>query len=157
MASNEFVMDTNVLIDLLDGRRPMNKVALRLVQMAEESPLVLYIPVLSLKDAYSICRRQKMSDAAIRENLRTIIDLANTVVADVSAHDALDSLNGNEPDFEDGLVRAVAERLGVDAIISRDVDAFKDSSIPRISPTEALLAHGITVATGEQPQYDAGN
>lgn len=153
MASNEFVMDTNVLIDLLDGRRPMNKVVLRLVQMAEENPLVLYIPVLSLKDAYFICRRQKMSDAAIRENFRTIINLANTVIADMSARDALDSLNGNEPDFEDGLIRAVAERLGVDAIISRDVDAFKNSPIPRISPAEALLAHGVTVATGDKPQY----
>lgn len=153
MASNEFVMDTNVLIDLLDGRRPMNKVVLRLVQLAEEGPLVLYIPVLSLKDAYFILRRQKMSDAAIRENFRMIINLANTVIADMSARDALDSLNGNEPDFEDGLIRAVAERLGVDAIISRDVDAFKNSPIPRISPAEALLAHGVTVATGDQPQY----
>ena len=153
MASNEFVMDTNVLIDLFDGRRPMNKVVLRLVQLAEEGPLVLYIPVLSLKDAYFILRRQKMSDAAIRENFRMIINLANTVIADMSARDALDSLNGNEPDFEDGLIRAVAERLGVDAIISRDVDAFKNSPIPRISPAEALLAHGVTVATGDQPQY----
>lgn len=153
MASNEFVMDTNVLIDLFDGRRPMNKVVLRLVQLAEEGPLVLYIPVLSLKDAYFILRRQKMSDAAIRENFRMIINLANTVIADMSARDALDSLNGNEPDFEDGLIRAVAERLGVDAIISRDVDAFKNSPIPRMSPAEALLAHGVTVATGDQPQY----
>lgn len=44
----------------------------------------------------------------------------------------------NEPDFEDGLIRACAEHVGVDYIISRDEAAFAKSPIKRLSPRQYL-------------------
>uniref|UniRef100_S0DGL8 PIN domain-containing protein n=1 Tax=termite gut metagenome TaxID=433724 RepID=S0DGL8_9ZZZZ len=48
------------------------------------------------------------------------------------------ALNGTEPDFEDGIVRAVVEISRVDYLVSRDQRAFTGSLIPHISPVDAL-------------------
>ena len=153
MATNEFLLDTNVVIDFIDNSRPQHKVAQRIFSISLINSFTLYLPVLSIKDCYYILRRLKMTDFDIRKGLNTLIDFPCVLLAGMDEVDVRDALRSNEPDLEDGLIRAVAERLGVDAIISRDVDAFKNSPIPRISPAEALLAHGVTVATGDKPQY----
>ena len=53
-----------------------------------------------------------------------LVDLTGLLV-----YSALDS---NEADYEDGLIRAAAEALQVDAVVSYDKKAFKGSYIPRI-------------------------
>ena len=58
------------------------------------------------------------------------------------------ALASDEPDFEDGLVRATAEALGVDVIVSRDARAFVGSSIRRCSAVELLGLAGGSGAWG---------
>ncbi len=57
-----------------------------------------------------------------------LVDLTGLLV-----YSALDS---NEADYEDGLIRAAAEALQVDAIVSYDKKAFKGSCIPRKTAAE---------------------
>lgn len=52
------------------------------------------------------------------------------------------SLASDEPDFEDGLVRACAELVGADYIVSTDRKAFKRSSVPRIESPELIQRLG---------------
>ena len=54
-------------------------------------------------------------------------------------HEAIDS---SEPDFEDGLVRAMAEQMRADVIITRDAKACGDSSVPHLSAQEYLALLG---------------
>ena len=49
------------------------------------------------------------------------------------------SLKSNEPDFEDGLVRACAELNGADFIITRDEDAFVGSKVKSVTAKEFLF------------------
>ena len=42
----------------------------------------------------------------------------------------------DEPDFEDGIVRACAESVGADFIVSRDARAFRTARIRRLSAQE---------------------
>lgn len=44
----------------------------------------------------------------------------------------------DEPDFEDGIIRACAEAAGADFIISRDERAFARSPIKRMSAQEYI-------------------
>ena len=44
----------------------------------------------------------------------------------------------NEPDFEDDLVRAVAELEGADFIITRDSAAFAKSKVKSVTAAEYL-------------------
>ena len=48
------------------------------------------------------------------------------------------ALDSNEPDFEDGLVRACAELNDADFIISRDEKAFRKATIRRVTAKEYL-------------------
>ena len=48
------------------------------------------------------------------------------------------ALLSDEPDFEDGVIRACAESAPVDFIVSRDEGAFARSSIRRLSAQEYL-------------------
>ena len=53
------------------------------------------------------------------------------------------SAYSDEPDFEDGCIRAMAERAGVDFIITRDRAAFVRSTIKTFSPAEFIRAFPI--------------
>ena len=44
------------------------------------------------------------------------------------------ALASNEPDFEDGMIRAAAEQASANFILSRDAKAFANSTVPRIEP-----------------------
>ena len=59
-------------------------------------------------------------------------------IADLGRQTCSDALDSDEPDFEDGIVRSVAERCGCDFIISRDETAFASSSVRRLSASDYL-------------------
>ncbi len=65
--------------------------------------------------------------------------LGLVAVAPVSAEECDRSLRSNEPDFEDGLVRACAELNGADFIITRDEDAFAGSKVKSATAKEFLF------------------
>lgn len=48
------------------------------------------------------------------------------------------ALESNEPDYEDGCIRAIAERAGVDFIITRDKKAFARSYVKAYTAREYL-------------------
>ena len=77
------------------------------------------------------------SEAIAREALENLLGLV--AVAPVSAEECDRSLRSNEPDFEDGLIRACAELNGADFIITRDKDAFVGSKVKSVTAKEFLF------------------
>ena len=55
------------------------------------------------------------------------------------------SLRSDEPDFEDGLIRACAELNGVDFILTRDTGAFRTSPVKALTCAEYLELVGEAV------------
>lgn len=90
---------------------------------------------MSLKDAYYVLGRQYGEEDA-RRLIRYLMDLV--VVAPFGQKECVRSLNSNEPDFEDGLIRAYAELNDVDFILTRDAQAFQKSKVRAVSCVEYL-------------------
>lgn len=131
-------LDTNILIDFVCRNRPNHAEAERLVRVALQKDCELCVLVSSLKDAYFIYCRHYGSEEGARWHIRGLRRMMSLVALDASVSDA--ALDSDEPDYEDGLIRAAAERGRADAIISRDVSAFEKSSVLKMSAQEAVEA-----------------
>lgn len=135
LAGHRLLLDTNILLDILIKERPQSKEACRVLERCNgEGDMGLTCP-LSLKDVYYVLTKlqdETRARACIEALMSTI------VIAPVSAEECELSVRGDEPDFEDGLVRIAVELNDVDFIITRDATAFSRSTVRPLPPAEYL-------------------
>ena len=127
------MIDTNILLDACMSERPDWAFAVMLLDEVAFGRLEAYIASSSLKDAYFILTKYAGEPVA-REFVVSALDAFTVVGVDEAI--CRMAANSNEPDFEDGIIRACAEQAGVDFIISRDEEAFLRSPIKRLSARE---------------------
>ena len=132
---HRLMIDTNILLDCVDPHREFHRDARKLMRQCNGGGDMGIASSHSLKDVYFIMSKLYNEEAG-RSAVRILADLI--VVGPVGAEETLLSLDSDEPDFEDGLVRACAELNDVDFIISRDEHAFGTSAIRRMSAAEYL-------------------
>lgn len=132
---HRLLLDTNVLIDCIDPKRPDHQAARRILERCNGEGDMGIASSHSLNDAYYIMSRLYDEQAA-RAGIRALADLV--VIGPIGAEETLIALDSDEPDFEDGLVRACAELNDVDFIITRDAAAFERSTIRRLTAEEYL-------------------
>lgn len=130
------LLDTNILLDSIIPNRPQHDEALALLKWCNGSGDYGFAAATSFNDAYYVlCRAY--SEAIAREALENLLILV--AVAPVSAEECDRSLRSNEPDFEDGLIRACAELNGADFIVTRDRDAFAGGKVRSVTAKEFLF------------------
>ena len=133
--SRKLLVDTNVLLDAAMPEREGWAAAVLLMDEFAYEEALGYASALSLKDVYYVLTKYA-GERQAREFVRATIDLFEVVAVDgVACRIAAFS---DEPDLEDGLIRACAESIPVDFIISRDKAVFARSSIKRLSVREYL-------------------
>lgn len=132
---HRLLIDTNILLDCVDPSRASHNEAVSLMARCNGGGDMGIASSHSLNDTYYIMKRLYDKPSA-RNAVRVLSDLV--VVAPVSAEETLLALDSNEPDFEDGLVRACAELNDADFIISRDEKAFRKATIRRVTAKEYL-------------------
>lgn len=130
MSSPSVLVDTNVLIDLASTQRPEHKVTLDAVRRALLGGADLCCLSSSLKDVYYICRRHYGSEPTARGYVRHLTRVMR--VLDLTSDMVDRALASDEPDFEDGLVRAAAELTGCSHILTRDAEGFLGSSAKKV-------------------------
>ena len=134
MSVKSAYLDTNFLVDALAPGRPQSEEAFQVLCSIGRKELIGFIMFNQLVDFYYICRKCGMSDADRRENVGVLLYICQLFEPDrETLRTALDS---DEPDFEDGLIRAAAEAVGADCIVSRDSKAFSASSVPKFEPKD---------------------
>jgi predicted nucleic acid-binding protein len=128
--NKKVLIDTNILLDAAMSERPEWAWAVMLLDEIAYGRLDGCIASTSLKDAYYV-----MSKYADEPTARSFVSacLDAFEVLEVSASLCRVAVQSNEPDFEDGIIRACAESAGVDFIISRDEAAFRKTAIKRLS------------------------
>ena len=89
----------------------------------------------SLKDAYYLLTRQ-FDEPTARSAIKYLLDLL--VVMPFDGEGCLIAAESNEPDFEDGMIRAMAELNHVSFILTRDKAAFRNSTVRKLTCREYL-------------------
>lgn len=128
--TSKLLLDTNVLIDYTVEARPDHEYAVELMHRIAQSSIAGYVTSGSLKDFYYLCKRP-LGEPACRELIKQFLVLVT--VLPVGQDECHDSAYSDEPDFEDGLIRAVAERHDMDFIITRDTGAFAHSTVKNMT------------------------
>lgn len=127
------LLDTNILLDAAMPERPAHVAALLLLDEVAYGQLDGYVSALSLKDVYYVLAKYSTEPEA-RAYIKAAMDAFHIVSVDEAV--CRISAESDEPDFEDGLIRACAESAEVDFVISRDKAAFQASRIKRLNAQE---------------------
>ena len=133
------LLDTNVLLDAIEPGRPESNEACKVLERCNGAGDMGMACAMSLKDVYSVICKLR-GEALARECVHMLMGLV--VVAPTGAEEVDLAMRSNEPDFEDGLVRATAELNGVDFIITRDRSAFANTKVRSVSAAQYLKIVG---------------
>lgn len=131
------ILDTDVLLDAVDPNRPGSADAREILSWCNGSGDMGIAVSASLKDVYRIMR-SRYSEAIARRAVQWLTELL--VIGPLGIEECLGALASNEPDFEDGLVRSVAELEGADFIITCSTSAFEGSSVKSMTPRAFIHA-----------------
>lgn len=137
--TNQLLLDTNILLDAAIGDRLGHRDALALYELCRQGKAYAGVCATSLKDVYYVLCRY-WNELRARTYIRVLID--SMEVQRVDSRLCSIAVESDEPDFEDGIVRACAERWKADYIISRDEKAYANSHIKRVTAEEYLRICG---------------
>lgn len=133
-------LDTDILLDLVCDTRRFSADSSELMTMAVATDAEVMAGVGSFKDVYYIQCKATHDERRARDAMRLLRGLVEVVGLDEEALDR--ALGSDEPDLEDGMVRASAELCGADVIVTHDEAAFRGSSVTKMSAGEVLTLLG---------------
>jgi predicted nucleic acid-binding protein len=129
-------LDTNVLIDFFADRKPFSIDTARLFDYSLKKKITIYISAVSYNNIYYIIR-QSLSHAETIKMLTEISEWTNVI--DLTKEIINKSLTSDFKDFEDAIQYHCAKSNNkIDLIVTRVTKDFKISSLPILSPKEAV-------------------
>ncbi len=131
-------LDTNVLIDFFADRKPFSLEAAKLLNYSLKKKINIYISAVSYNNIYYILRQS----CSHTETIKMLAELNEwTEIIDVSKEVIKKSIKSDFKDFEDAIQYNCAKSLTkIECIVTRNTKDFKTSSLPILSPKEALSA-----------------
>lgn len=127
------LIDTNVLLDVLLNRVLFVQDAVSVLNISDNN-LKKYVSATTITDIYYIAYKELHEKQIVKDLIKKLLKIVH--VADVSEQEIILAIDSDWDDFEDSVQYAVAESHGFDAIITRDISDFKESSIPVVSPRD---------------------
>jgi predicted nucleic acid-binding protein len=130
------LIDTNVIIDVLEQRESFFHDSYGLIQLAVREKLEAFMSAGAVTDVYYIIRGSLHDASKAREKiiaLTALIGFCDTTASDINTALAL-----NISDFEDAVIASAAKRERADYIVTRNEVDFKESPVPAISPARFL-------------------
>ena len=133
------LVDTNIWLDLLLDRQPFSVMSHAALAACINDEDDICIAPTSLKDVFYLVRK-KLDAKHAYEAIELILNMTEVLVIDRIICEKAIQLE--RPDYEDGMIAAIALTEKADCILTRDEGAFTELSIPKYSPTEFLKAQG---------------
>ena len=129
-------LDTNVLIDFLADRKPFSMDAAKLFDYSFKRKVNIYVASVSYNNIYYILRQS----CSHTETIKILTELQEwTEAVDVSKDIIRKALKSEFKDFENAIQYFCAKAFNkIDCIVTRDTKDFKMSSLPTLTPKEAL-------------------
>lgn len=127
----KYLLDTNILIDLCSLSRPEHDKAKMVILYLAFGKSDLFATTCSLKDCYYTLSNHYGDQTFAKVCIQKLILILSLVSIEPSFVEV--ALKLNEPDFEDALIRATAEANKIDAIITRDTEAFENAKFQKLT------------------------
>lgn len=137
MAAKRILVDTNVALDWLIDRKPWSDEAKDLWESRDAGESELCLAASVLDTIHYIIRKGKGYDTA-KQVIQQCVETLVILPVDLHVVELALSLPGN--DFEDNILIACAMINGLDLIVTRDPEGFKQSSVTAIDP-KAIRIH----------------
>ena len=126
------LIDTCVIVDVLQSREPFFKDAQELFLFAANEQFVGCITAKSSTDIYYLTHRLTHDDKTSRTVLNKLFSLFEVV--DTAGIDCRRAIPSPVSDYEDAVMIETALRIEADCIITRDLHDYSNSPLPVYSP-----------------------
>jgi len=127
------LFDTNVVLDVLLDRPPFADIAAVLFSKVDQGLMKGYLGATTLTTIYYLAAKTVGAKQA-EEYMKQLLALFE--VAPVT-RDVLEvALQAGFADFEDAVLYEAARQVGVDAIVTRNMQDFKQAQMPIYIPAE---------------------
>jgi predicted nucleic acid-binding protein len=129
------LIDTNIIIDVLEKREPFHVAATSLFSLADKKKVRLFAAGISFVNAHYILI-QKSSEREVRTGLAKLRLVTGILPCDEKVIDL--ALTSSFKDFEDAMQYYIAQEGNCDVIITRNQKDFKGADIPVMTAAEFL-------------------
>lgn len=130
------LIDTNVLLDVLQGRKPFLQESGEVIRLCGERSVKGYMAPHSVSNIFFIMRKN-CSGEQRRLLLKGLLKIIR--VGGINHESVVEALKREEfSDFEDCLQDECAKGIGADYIITRNIKDFEQSIVPAITPEQFL-------------------
>lgn len=130
------LIDTCVIIDVLQNRSPFAKDAQTIFLAAANNQFIGCITAKASTDIYYLMHRYTHDDKASREVLNKLFSLFD--VLDTSGMDCRRAIPSSISDFEDAVMIETALRYETDCIVTRNMQDYAKSTVQVYSPEQFL-------------------
>ena len=130
------LIDTNVILDILEKREPFFQDSFSMIQQATISKQRILFSASSVKDIFYLMKRHTGNIETAKSALTKLLTLVQ--ICDTSADDIATARTYSIVDFEDAVLAATAVRENADCIISRNIKDFVNSPVKVITPAEYI-------------------
>ncbi len=130
------LVDTCVVVDVLQKREPFYKAAMDVVLAVSDRQCQGVLTAKSVTDIYYILRRSIHNEEKVRKLLHVLFSLFD--VEDTFSIDCQMAISSSMKDYEDAVMVQTAMRIGADCIVTRNIKDYKLATFPVISPEEFL-------------------
>lgn len=130
------LLDTNIIVDVLQSRKPWNKTGEEIFLEASRDSFTGCITAKSVTDIYYLCHRTLHNDSAARSLIAKLFQLFH--VLDTTGMDTQMALASSVSDYEDAVMIETACRSGCDCIVTRNIKDYSKSALPVYDPEQFL-------------------
>lgn len=129
-------VDSDVVIDFFTDREVHANPASELFELNEHGDIKLFLSAVSINNIYYIVRKF-LGHKKTLDVIETLTEM--TEIIGTSKKEIVQALNNNFTDFEDSIQYSTALKIkDIDAIITRNIKDYKNSSITVMTPVSFL-------------------
>ena len=130
------MLDTNVVLDVLLGREPFFADSQAVARQAALRRIEAFISAAAATDFFYLLPRNLKDKEKAKAGMKKLLRLVR--IADALGEDVYTAFASGMEDVEDALVAAIAERYGMDCIVTRNAKDFAGSPVAALTPQDFL-------------------
>jgi predicted nucleic acid-binding protein len=130
------LVDTNILLDVLQRRTPFDVAAAQVWQRSESGSLAGFVAAISFNNVFYIARKQVGVSAAM-DAVRAVRGAFRVVPLDEAVLD--DGIVATTNDLEDAIQAVSARSISADYIVTRNAAGFAAFGVPTATAEELLV------------------